>query len=151
MLKGLKGLTALALDGKGRVAIPARYRDNLREACGGRLVVTVDLDHCLLIYPQPEWLVVEQSLVKLPSTNRNARRLKRLLVGYAEECDMDGQGRILISQPLRAFAGLDKRLVLLGQGNKFELWDEERWNAESEELLADVSDGRLPDDLDISF
>ena len=147
----LRGLSALALDSKGRVAIPARYREQLREACGGRLVVTVDLDRCLLIYPQPEWLDVEQRLVNLSSTKREARQLKRLLVGYAEECDMDGQGRILVSQPLRAFAGLDKRLVLVGQGNKFELWDEDRWNALSEELLADVSNGGLPVDLDISF
>lgn len=147
----LRGLSALALDGKGRVAIPARHREYLREVCGGRLVVTVDLDRCLLIYPRPEWLDVEQRLVSLSSTNRDARRLKRLLVGYAEECDMDGQGRILVSQPLRAFAGLDKRLVLVGQGNKFELWDEERWNALSEELLADVGDGGLAVDLDISF
>lgn len=147
----LRGLSALALDIKGRVAIPARYRDNLREVCGGRLVVTVDLDRCLLVYPRPEWLEVEKRLVSLSSTHRDARRLKRLLVGYAEECDMDGQGRILVSQPLRTFAGLDKRLVLVGQGNKFELWDEDRWNVHSEELLADVGDGRLPDDLNISF
>lgn len=147
----LRGLSALALDSKGRVAIPARHRDYLRELCGGHLVVTVDLDRCLLVYPRPEWLEVEKRLVSLSSTDRAARRLKRLLVGYAEECQMDGQGRILVSQPLRAFAGLDKRLVLVGQGNKFELWDEDRWNALSEELLADVGDGGLPAGLDISF
>lgn len=147
----LRGLSALSIDSKGRIAIPARHRDNLRESCGGRLVVTVDAERCLLIYPLNEWHEVETRLVALSSTDRRARGLKRLLLGYAEECEMDGQGRILLSAPLRDFAALDKRVALVGQGNKFELWDEDRWQGLQEELLALGADEDLSGSLEVSF
>lgn len=108
--------------------MPTRYREELAACCSGKLVATVDHDHCLLIYPFPEWEEIERKLVKLPSFNRQARSLQRLLIGHATELDMDNNGRLLLSSPLRSFAGLDKKAVLIGQGNKFELWDEEVWN-----------------------
>jgi len=110
------------------MAIPARYRDRISEGCDGHLVVTVDRDRCLLLYPLPEWEEIERKLVRLPSLNKQARRLQRLLIGHATEVDMDTHGRILLPPPLREFAGLDKHVVLIGQGNKFELWDEQTWN-----------------------
>ena len=119
-----RGVNVLNLDAKGRIAMPTRYREQLVEQCASRLVVTVDRDHCLLIYPFPDWEEIERKLVKLPSFNKQARSLQRLLVGHATESDMDGQGRILLAPPLRQFAQLEKRVVLIGQGNKFELWDE---------------------------
>lgn len=122
-----RGVTNLNLDAKGRMAMPARYRDQLMDECQGRLVVTVDRDGCLLVYPFPEWERIERALMSRPNMNRQVRRLQRLLVGHATELDLDGQGRMLLPPPLRAFAGLDKRAVLVGQGNKFELWDEDRW------------------------
>lgn len=91
------------------MAMPARYRDRLLEACGGRLVVTVDRDHCLLVYPLPEWEIIESKLVELPSLNKQARLLQRLLIGHATECEMDGQGRILLPTMLREFAALTKK------------------------------------------
>jgi len=121
-------VTNLSLDAKGRMAVPARYRDRLQAESEGRVVVTVDRDGCLLIYPLGEWEAIERELVKLPTLNKQARRLQRLLIGHATECEFDGQGRILVPGPLREFAGIDRRVVLIGQGNKFELWDEERWN-----------------------
>jgi len=146
-----RGVNNLSLDAKGRMAIPSRYREHLRDEHEGQLVVTVDRDACLLIYPLSEWEVIEHKLNRLPSFNRQARRLQRLLVGHATEVEMDGHGRVLLPGPLREFAGLDRRVVMIGQGNKFELWDETRWKEQrdawmQEELDEDSLD--LPSDLE---
>ncbi|MCP4127048.1 MAG: division/cell wall cluster transcriptional repressor MraZ [Gammaproteobacteria bacterium] len=146
-----RGVNRLNLDAKGRFAIPTRYRERLRECCASHLVITVDPnDHCLLIYPVPEWQEIERKLMKLPSFNKAARRLQRLLVGHAIEVDMDGQGRILLPPPLREFAQMNKHAVLIGQGNKFELWDEGCWNELRESWLeeSDLEQLDLPADLE---
>lgn len=132
------------------MAFPSRYRDKLVSYCDGQLVVTVDRDHCLLVYPLPDWEVIEQKLVRLPSLNRQARRLQRLLIGHATECQLDGSGRILLPPPLREFAGLDKKTVLIGQGNKFELWDEQTWAQNRDAWLAEAAeeDGELSEELE---
>lgn len=122
-----RGVNDLNLDAKGRLSLPARYRERIQESCGGSLVITVDVDRCLLIYPFPEWQRIEQKLMQLPSINKQVRRLQRLLLGHATECEIDGQHRILLPPPLRDFASLNKQAVLIGQGNKFELWDHETW------------------------
>lgn len=141
-----RGINNIAMDAKGRMAMPARYRERLLEICGGHLVVTVDPDSCLLVYPLPEWEVIESKLVQLPSFNKRAKSIQRLLIGHATECDMDGQGRILLPTLLRDYAGLSKKIVMIGQGKKFELWDEEAWNDSQEALLGSVQDdeGELP-------
>lgn len=148
-----RGINSLTLDNKGRLAVPAKYRNSLRESYAGQLVLTIDRDRCLLLYPLPVWEEVEQKLIQLSSTNWQARGLKRLLLGHAEECNVDGQGRILIPAPLREFAGLDKHVVLVGQGNKFELWDEQTWYQRREQWLAETGlDSALPADLEtLSF
>jgi len=117
--------------------------------CDGQLVVTVDRDHCLLLYPLPEWEILERKLVKLPSLNKQARRLQRLLIGHATEMELDGNGRILLPPPLRDFAELDKRIVLIGQGNKFEIWNEAQWAERRDQWLNEV-DGEedLPTELE---
>jgi MraZ protein len=144
-----RGVNVISLDSKGRMAIPTRYREPLVEHCDGNLVVTVDPDYCLLIYPLPEWEEIERKLAKLPSFNKKARALQRLLMGHATECEMDSHGRILVTPPLRSFASIDKRAVLIGQGNKFELWDEQRWNASCEEWLGEGQLGEeLPPELE---
>ena len=84
-----RGATKVALDAKGRLAIPTRYRERIAARCDGLLVATVDKDYCLLLYPYPDWEVIEQKLVALPSLNKQARRLQRLMVGYATEIDID--------------------------------------------------------------
>jgi MraZ protein len=143
-----RGVSTLTLDSKGRLAIPTKYRERLVEHCEGQMVLTVDRDHCLLLYPLPEWEEIERKLVKLPSFNAQARRLQRLLIGHATEVELDGSGRILLSPELREFAGLDKTVVLIGQGNKFELWDQASWTARRAEwLAADDGEGELPDEL----
>ena len=128
------------------MAMPARYREHLLEGCGGRLVVTVDRDHCLLVYPFPEWEIIESKLIELPSLNKQARLLQRLLIGHATELEMDGQGRILLPAILRDFAGLKKKAVLIGQGKKLEIWDEDTWTEKQQEWMESVQndDGELP-------
>jgi MraZ protein len=143
-----RGLASLTLDSKGRMAIPTRYREQLLRQCNGQMVVTVDHDHCLLLYTLPDWEEIERKLVRLPSFNKQARRMQRLLIGHATECEMDGNGRILLPPALREFAGLDKAVVLIGQGNKFEVWADEKWTARRSEWLTEPDDdGALPDEL----
>ncbi len=124
-----RGATKVTLDAKGRMAIPTRYRDRIASRCDGQLVATVDLDYCLLIYPSPDWEDIERRLMRLPTFDKQARRLQRLMVGHATEIEMDGHGRILLSKELREYAQLDRQAMLIGQGTKFELWDDERWTA----------------------
>ncbi|NLO79323.1 MAG: division/cell wall cluster transcriptional repressor MraZ [Xanthomonadaceae bacterium] len=133
-----RGVSHLSLDEKGRMSFPSRYRDRLMELCGGDLVITVDPEHCLLVYPLPAWEEIQQKLQRLPSFNPATRNLQRLLIGYATDVQMDANGRVLLPQPLREFAYLERKVVLAGQGNKFELWDEERWTKNSEVWLAEA-------------
>ncbi len=134
------------------MAVPTRYRQRLSERCGGQIIVTVDKDHCLLVYPLHDWEELEQKLVQLPSMNKAARRIVRIMVGYATDVEMDGNGRILVSKELREFASIEKQGMLIGQGNKFELWNEATWNEKRDAWLSDEDDGEMPADLEsISF
>ena len=143
-----RGATKVTLDAKGRLAMPTRYRERLTSRCDGQIIVTVDKDHCLLVYPLPDWEELERKLVRLPSMNKASRRILRIMVGYATEVDMDASGRILISRELRDFAGLEKQAMLIGQGNKFELWDEASWNEKRDAWLAEEDEGELAADLE---
>ena len=122
-----KGGSAVNLDAKGHLAFPTRYREDLMTRCEGRVVLTVHDDRCLLLYPLPDWDEIERKLVRLPNQNKRTRTLQRMVLGHATEIDMDKSGRILIPPRLREFASLEKRVVLAGLGNKFEIWDEEAW------------------------
>jgi MraZ protein len=142
-----RGVAQLSLDSKGRLAVPSRYREALLVRCAGRLVITADFDKCLLVYPLPDWEPIQQKLMGLSSLNPRIRDLQRQLVGYAEDIEMDAAGRVLVSSALREFAALEKNVVLAGQGNKFELWDKEKW----EQVLArgsGFSAGELPPELE---
>lgn len=141
-----RGINAINLDTKGRLAVPTRYR----EALGTALVVTIDTEEaCLLLYPTKQWQLIEDNLQKLPSFNATARRIQRLLIGHATDVEIDGNGRILLPPLLRDYAHLDKRVVLIGQGNKFEMWDEDHWQSRREQWLADESAkmDALPDEM----
>jgi MraZ protein len=144
----------LALDGKGRLAIPTKYRDLLTQRCGGHLVVTLDPSNCLLLYPFPDWEPIEKKLNALPSLNPVNRMMQRILVGSATDLEMDGAGRILLPALLRERARLEKDVVLVGQGNKFEIWSAADWQAQfdaAEHLPAMLSEalqkGEMPDEL----
>ncbi|WP_445401342.1 division/cell wall cluster transcriptional repressor MraZ [Zobellella sp. An-6] len=139
----LRGAHAISLDTKGRLAIPTRFRDSLRDECEGLLVCTIDISNpCLLLYPLVEWEQIEKKLRVLSSTNLQERRLQRLLLGHAAECELDGQGRFLVPGPLRQHAGLEKKIMLVGQLNRFEIWDETRWQQQiSDDLQALPGEG----------
>lgn len=141
-----RGINVINIDGKGRLAVPTRYR----EALSSSLVVTIDTEEtCLLLYPATQWQVIEDNLQRLPSFNVAARRIQRLLIGHATDVELDGNGRMLIPPLLRDYAQLDKRVVMIGQGNKFEVWDESLWQSRREQWLADEAskeDG-LPDEM----
>lgn len=124
-----RGISELNLDPKGRLAIPAKFREMLDELCRGQLVVTIDIQYtCLRLYPLPVWQGLEAQLEALPGTDPDVRRIQRLLLGYASDLEMDGSGRILVPPALRKYAQLDKKLVLVGQGREFELWSEGNWD-----------------------
>jgi MraZ protein len=129
--------------------MPSRYRDEIVARSGGQLVVTIDaVDPCLCVYPLPEWELIEAKLRELPSLREEVRRLQRLLIGNAVDLELDSSGRFLVPPRLREYAKLDKRAMLVGQLNKFQLWDEDAWNALTEADLAAIKEpGGLPDEL----
>lgn len=145
-----RGINAINIDGKGRIAVPTRYRDALIADDGGALVVTIDTEEtCLLLYPVKAWQVIETNLQRLPSFNPQARRIQRLLIGHATDVEIDGNGRVLLPPLLREHAKLDKHAVLIGQGNKFEVWDEAIWQLRRADWLAEEATGNdvLPDEM----
>ena len=124
-----KGVSDITIDNKGRATMPQRYRKDFYEKRKSSLIITADKDQCLLIYPLTIWNDVERQLLQLPSYSNEARFLQRLVLGFATETELDNQGRFLIPNPLRKYAKISKKIILLGQGKKFELWSEDVWSS----------------------
>jgi MraZ protein len=131
-----QGAAALSLDAKGRLAIPARHRDALAALCNGQLTITAHPHRCLLVYPMPAWEPIRDKVLAAPSLEARSALLKRLLVGFARDEEMDAAGRVLIAPELRQFAQLDKQVWLVGQGSHFELWSDAGWQKQQEDMLA---------------
>ncbi len=148
-----KGIHNLSLDSKGRLGIPITYRDHIIGLLKGSMVITIDTEErCLLLYPSSVWSKIQDKISKLPSFNKNARRIQRLLIGHAEDIDVDSSGRILISKPLREYASLSKKIILIGQGEKFEIWNQGTWNENVEmwrEEATSIDDEEALSDLSI--
>ena len=144
-----RGVHHLSIDVKGRMTLPARQRERLDALCGGRLVATIDTQsRCLLVYPLPTWEELERQIQALPTLNPVVRRFQRLLIGYASDLEFDTNGRLLLPPSLRNYAGLDKKAVLVGQGNKMELWDEDTWMGERDRWLELATDeGAIPEEM----
>lgn len=147
-----RGIAAINVDAKGRVTVPANQRAILMEESEGKVVLTIDTeDRCLLLYPLTQWLIIEEELSALPSFNPATRRIKRLLIGHATDITLDRHGRILLPPLLREYAGLDQRIVLVGQGKKFEVWGESQWDMGRDSWLAedteDEEGGGVPHEL----
>lgn len=146
-----RGINGLNIDAKGRIAMPTRYRERLQLDSKSIVVLTIDTEErCLLLYPLPEWENIENKLAALPSFNPAARRIQRLLIGHATDTEMDNQGRILIAPLLREYAGLTKKAMLVGQGKKFELWDQLHWDECRQRWLEEesvASDATLPEEV----
>ena len=113
----------VTIDTKGRLIIPSKFREQL----GDEFIVTKGLDGCLFVFPKNEWELFEEKLRDLPLTQKNARKFVRFFVAGANLCELDKQGRILLPQPLREFAQLDKDVVLSGNINRIEIWSKEKW------------------------
>ena len=142
-----RGVQHVNLDAKGRLSVPARQRESLLDASAGSLVVTIDTQSsCLVMYPLKEWERIERDVQDLPTLNPAVRRFQRLVLGYASDLDLDSNGRVLLPGALREYAQLEKRVVLVGQGNKLELWSEALWEAECEAALS-ADGGDMPDEL----
>jgi MraZ protein len=143
-----RGGSSVKLDAKGRLALPTRYRGLITERYAGQLVLTVHTDGCLLLYPQQEWEDLELQLIRTPNQDRRTRNMQRMLVGYATEVEMDGNGRILIAPRLREFARLDKNVALVGVGKKFEIWNEEAWEQIGSTWMEEDAEGAMPSPLE---
>ena len=137
-----RGLSTITVDAKGRLAIPARFREILNTLASPDLVLTLNpWDRSLWLYPVAEWDVIDAKLSALSDFDRQSRRTKQIMRGYAVDCACDGQGRILLPPQLREVAGIGRQATVLGQGNKCEIWDAESWRAERDNWLRDVGDG----------
>ena len=128
-----QGASALTLDAKGRMSVPARYRDALQGQAEGRVTVTKHPDGCLLLFPRPEWEVFRAKIAALPM---EAKWYQRIFLGSAADVELDTAGRVLIAPELRQAAALEKNVMLLGMGNRFELWDEQTYIAKEQEAMA---------------
>lgn len=142
-----QGAAALSLDAKGRMAVPSRHRDVLAHAADGKLVLTAHPHRCLLLYPAPDWEPIRAQILATSSLQSDSAKVRRLLVGFAEDLELDGAGRVLISPVLRQFAGLEKTIYLVGQGTHFEIWSEAGWQAQQEAIFA-MGDKLLPPGLE---
>ncbi len=139
-----RGEFSLNLDAKGRLAVPSRYREQLVEIGGGRLIATISLmNSCLVVYPLPDWERIEHQLRSLPALDRQAQTIRQLLIGRAADLELDSHNRVLLPQHLREFAKLEKRVKMVGQVNNFELWNEAAWQEWCTDQLALVQTGEL--------
>lgn len=128
--------------------LPAKYRERLAESCNNQIVITIDTDQpCLLMYPLDEWEKIEEKIDDLPSFNPATRRIQRLLIGHATDGEVDANGRFLLSSTLRDYAQLSKKVVLIGQGKKFEIWDEDNWQRNRDHWLSDETAAEMPQAL----
>ncbi len=139
-----QGANQINLDAKGRMAVPTRARDPLTQGGTVKLVLTAHPDSCLLLYPAPAWEPIRTQVMSFPSLDRQASLWKRLLVGFAQEVEPDGAGRLLIPPELRAFAKIERQVMFVGQGSHFEIWDLEAWNRQLESLRSGGSPNLPP-------
>jgi MraZ protein len=131
-----QGASQISLDAKGRLAVPVKHRDPLSAPSAGKLVLTAHPEGCMLLYPLAAWEPIRDKLMAFPSLDRTAALWKRLLMGFAEELTLDNAGRILISPELRNYAGIEKQIMMVGQGSHFELWNLAAWNDQLKALTS---------------
>ncbi|MBP9743368.1 MAG: division/cell wall cluster transcriptional repressor MraZ [Burkholderiales bacterium] len=130
------GVTHLNLDPKNRIAIPSRYREVLQNEHANHIIITLESAQCLLLYPEKTWGLLREKIQNLPTqAHPLVKSYQRLVLGYAETVEIDKAGRILLPASLKKLAQLDKDIVLVGLGNRFELWDQSKWHAETEKAL----------------
>ncbi|ASB89730.1 division/cell wall cluster transcriptional repressor MraZ [Bacillus sonorensis] len=134
------------IDSKGRMIVPAKFREGL----GDQFVLTRGLDQCLFGYPMSEWKLIEEKLKALPLTKKDARAFTRFFFSGATECELDKQGRINIASPLLSYAKLEKECVVIGVSNRIELWSKEIWEQyveEQEDSFAEIAENMIGFDI----
>jgi len=141
-----RGATLLNLDGKNRFAVPTKYREHLIIESNGAMVITAHPHGCPLLYPKDAWIPIQFKIMQLSSFDKKSSGLQRLLVGYAEDNNVDTTGRLLISQVLREFANISKTIMFVGQGTHFEIWSQELWTQEISKVSLN-DDSELPQEL----
>ena len=142
-----RGANSINLDSKGRIAVPAKYRQCITESTASHMIITCDpYDNCLLIFTLEHWETTEADLQSLSNSKPLHRRLKRIMLSHATEVDMDANGRLLIPGVLRERAKLQKDVMLVGHGKTFQLWDETQWHQLVEEDMAVMSSDELDSD-----
>ena len=129
-----QGATALNLDAKGRLAVPTRHRDGLQPGGVGKQVLTAHPHRCVLLYPAPAWEPIRARIMSFSSFDAQTSLWKRLLVGFAEEVELDASGRLLVSPELRKFASFEKEVMMVGQGSHFEIWSQPAWEKQLDQL-----------------
>jgi MraZ protein len=143
-----RGVHNLSVDAKGRLKVPTRHQTQINEICEGQMVLSIHPDdNCLLLYPLKEWQLLEQKVSTLPSLNVHTKRLKRKLIGHATDCELDKAARILVPSALRDYAKIGKKIVMSGQGNNFEIWDEDNWNQQLSNLDALSKKEEIPAEI----
>lgn len=142
--KVFQGAAQVNLDAKGRMAVPTRSRDPLTQGGTVKLVLTAHPDSCLLLYPTPAWEPIRARVMSFPSLDRQFSVWKRLLVGFAQDVEIDSAGRLLIPPELREFAHITRQVMLVGQGSHYEIWDLEMWNQQLETLRSGGSPNLPP-------
>ena len=135
------GASAISLDGKNRLNMPARFRDALKAEANNQVTITRSLSGCLMVFPQPEWEKAREKIMALP---QEAEEFQRLLLGFAMEVELDGTGRILISPELRKAANIDREVTLLGMGRYMQLWDTVALESRAASALASAQQGNVP-------
>lgn len=139
------GSHAINMDAKGRIAIPARVRELLQESANGQVVLTAHTENrCLHLFPENQWREILPKIEALPSFNKISRRAKLLLMGHASQLELDANGRVLVPPTLREYAGMEKRLILVGQGKSLELWSEEKF---AEYIDSAVDEEEMPEGM----
>jgi MraZ protein len=155
-----RGISSINLDGKGRLAIPARYRAEIQDSCACQMIVSIALNTkflpekgCLWLYPLSEWEIIEEKINNMPSMKKKVADLQRFFVGGATPCDMDAQGRLLIPEIMKNKVGLEKQTTLVGHGKKFEIWNESIWAELESTWFSGTDDSKdgLEDIADLSL
>ena len=137
-----RGITDITLDERGRMAMPTRYRDAFRDRSGGKLVMTIARhDPCLRIYAESDWAVLEDELTNLDDDDSENRRQQHMLIGFATDAELDGNGRVVIPQRLRDYARLERKVVMVGQPKRLELWNDQAWEAKQNAWREDANQG----------
>ncbi len=143
-----RGVHSLSVDAKGRIKIPTRHQAQIDKICKSKMVLSIHPDdNCLLLYPLEDWQILEEKVSALPSLNIHTKRLKRKLIGHATDCELDKASRVLIPATLREYANIDKKIIMSGQGHNFELWDEDTWNKQLDNLDSLSKEQDIPPEI----